>query len=700
MSHHRHHRQWERTANRRRLFLLVLVSITTIGASGYMAMALPHQGATRLEIIIVIFFALLFAWISIGFWTSMAGFFILLRKGHRCYLNLAPDRDSGNGPLPSTALLMPVYNEEPLAVFSRVAAITASLDETGQSRYFDFFVLSDTTDPDVWVEEEILWEAARRQMKSDVRPFYRHRVPNIKRKSGNIADFCRRWGRPYQYMVVLDADSLMSGRSLVRMVQKMEEDKTIGILQTVPIPAGKTSLLARVQQFAAHMYGPMFTAGLDFWQLGDAQYWGHNAIIRIAPFMKHCALPRLSGAPPLGGDIMSHDFVEAALMRRAGWGVWLACDLDGSYEEPPPTLIEELIRDRRWSQGNLQHLRMLFTRGVFPAHRYLFLNGAMAYISALLWLIFLSLSTIEAIAVVIQEPDYFPAGAALFPHWPVWNPEWMWILLVSTLVILFLPKLLSMILVVMVQRRASQFGGWGSSILSVTGEVFLSTLLAPLRMLAHSKFIVLILLGSKIGWNPAARSEDGVTWGQALRFHMGGMLLAVVWGAVVFLINRAFFWWLVPILGPLALAVPISVWVSRPRGNAGMFSQRWRWFRGPSDIDPPPEWSLMQMNRQALKAALEKAVFSGLSGFTRAVVDPSVNSLHCAIRQRVNSRLAVSIAERLEGLVHKAVTAGPKSLATAEKKQLLGHPRFMERLHHLVWALPDGEIARSWGVPC
>ena len=697
MNRRQYNLQWERGANGRRLLLLTVIVTFDIIASGYMAMALPHRGTTVLEVAIVFFFALLFGWISIGFWTSLLGFFTLLRERGRWDLTRLTEASVTSGlAIPPTAMLMPVYNEDAQQVFGRLVAIIKSLQQTGRSASFDVFALSDTTDPDLRVAEEIAWEAACRQTYGFGRLYYRHRSPNIKRKSGNIADFCRRWGTRYRYMVVLDADSVMSGRTLVRVVQMMERDPSIGILQTAPVPVGKSSLLARLQQFSAQMYGPLFAAGLHFWQLGDAQYWGHNAIIRVEPFMKHCALPRLSGLPPLGGDILSHDFVEAALMRRAGWGVWLAFDLDGSYEEPPPTLIAELIRDRRWCQGNLQHLRILFTRGLFPAHRYLFLNGAMAYISAVLWLIFLTLSTILAVVMAIFEPDYFPNEGSLFPHWQVWHPAWMVVLLMSTLVILFLPKVLSLILAVAVHRRSSDFGGIFRAILSLLVEIICSTLLAPLRMLAHSKFVIVTLLGGKIGWNAATRVDKGTGWGRALRFHGGGMVLGLGWGGLVFLINRQFFWWLVPILAPLILAVPISVLASRP--SIGKWMHRLGIFLTQAEVAPPAELQLAHQSIQALNAAIDDMSFPQLQGFARAVVDPTVKELHFQVRPRKSDRLSPPIAERLDRLVKRAATAGPQSLTASEKNQLLNHPIYLEALHCLVWELHDIRMARHWGL--
>ena len=219
-----------------------------------------------------------------------------------------------------TAILIPVYNEPVDRVFAGLYGVYRSVQQTGRLDLFDFFILSDTNNPDKWVEEEAAWHELCRSVGGHNRIYYRNRRVNIKRKSGNIADFCRRWGYNYRYMIVLDADSVMSGSTLLRMVAAMEEGPTIGILQTAPRSVNAKTLFARLQQFASHLYGPMFSAGLHFWQLGDSQYWGHNAIIRIEPFIKHCGLPKLSGNPPLGGEILSHDFVEAALMRRCGLG--------------------------------------------------------------------------------------------------------------------------------------------------------------------------------------------------------------------------------------------------------------------------------------------------------------------------------------------------------------------------------------------
>jgi membrane glycosyltransferase len=688
--------QWEKTARLRRLVLAILILSTTAVASSYMAGVIIQHAQLWLEILLVIFFGLLFAWISVGFWTSMMGFFILWRRYDRFSVAYTEDGD----PMEidrtcRTAILIPVYNENIARVFARLRTIFLSLKETGQSGRFDFFLLSDSTEPGIWICEETAWMEFCRELEAFGRVFYRHRRPNIKRKSGNIADFCRRWGCNYRYMIVLDADSVMSGKTLVKMVRCMETNPTVGILQTMPIAIGHQTLLARAQQFARRLYGPVFAAGMHYWQLGDAHYWGHNAILRVAPFMKHCGLQRLPGKPPLGGDILSHDFVEAALMRRAGWSIWLAYDLEGSWEEIPPNLIDDLSRDRRWCQGNLQHLRLIFSRGIFPAHRMLFLNGAMAYVSALLWFIFMNLSTAKAVLEVFLPPVYFPREGSLFPQWPVWKPGWALILLSTTVIILFLPKLFSFFLVAVRQRQSALFGGGFKLLLSMCAEIVISTLLAPIRMLTHSKFVLLILMGKKIDWNPSPREENSIKWKQAWRFHRKGMLLAAIWAVSLFFLNRSFFWWLSPVLIPLIFSVPLSVWSSR--ADLGQKLRRRGLFLTPDELRPPREILMLDSYTQQ-HGGDDRASFERQEdGFVRAVVDPQVTGLHLAVR-RGRRKLAASIAERRHRLVQKALHDGPESLRRAEKMELLTDPSSLCELHQLVWELPKGEAAGRWGL--
>jgi membrane glycosyltransferase len=456
----------------------------------------------------------------------------------------------------------------------------------------------------------------------------------------------------------------------------------------------RRSLFARVAQFASQVYGPMFAAGLHYWQLGDGQYWGHNTILRVEPFMDHCSLPRLPGKPPLGGEIMSHDFVEAALMGRAGWTLWLAYDLGGSYEEVPSTLLEEVNRDRRWCQGNLQHLRLLFTEGMFGAHRALFLNGVMSYVSALLWFAFLTLSTVEAIQNVLTPTDYFPQGRSLFPEWPVWRLDWALSLIAVIALILFFPKVLSILLIWLKRRNARLFGGVARLTISVLLEIILSSLMAPIRMVFHSKFVLTNLLGRTVSWQSLGREDSETTWREALRRHGLDTIFATIWGSTLFWLNPNYFWWVTPIIAALILSIPLSVLASRV--SLGDRARRLGLFVIPEETEKPPE---LRDLHDFLAAAQRRAATgpAARDGFVRAAVEPYLNAIHRALLGRRRS-LRPSVRAARQALLDRALAAGPAALANDERKVLLLDPDATDELHRRVWSLPP-DRARAWGVP-
>ena len=686
---------WRKIASRRRFLLLALVLTPALLAASVMGSLLPHRGSTLLEATIIFVYCILFIWISLGFWTALAGFWTLLKKDDR----FAVTRSRGELDAPirahvKTAILFPVCNEDPERIMAGIQAVWRSLARLGAADRFDIHILSDSSDPDRWVQEESAWNRLCTELSAHGHIFYRRRRINLKRKSGNVADFCRRFGANYVYMIVFDADSVMSGETLIRMVRIMERRRNVGILQTAPACTGRETLIARAQQFANRAYGPMYAAGLHHWFLGDAQFWGHNAIIRVKPFIKHCALSRLPGKPPLGGDILSHDFVESALMRRAGYSVWLAYDLDGSYEEVPPNLLTELKRDRRWCQGNLQHLRLVFTRGIFPGHRALFLNGVMAYGSALLWFLFLALATTEAILEALVQPDYFTPAKSLFPVWPVWDPMPALSLLAGTAVILFLPKVCALLLALFKGRR-KQFGGFFALCGSILSEVILSTLLAPVRMLFHSKYVFLTLLGMGIGWGTQQRDDASTSFWDALRFHGGGTLLGLIWGVALFQINRVFFWWSSPLVISLLLSIPVSMLTSR--AGMGRLFRKFRLFTTPEEVRLPREYEDIEDYLQ--KTAQDRTSFGipAEEGFVRAAVVPAINTLHrCLLRgARI---LAPEIGQRRDKILDKVLQNGPEALSKKEKKELLYDGERMARLHEHIWELPRNVLEERWKV--
>ena len=480
-------------------------------------------------------------------------------------------------------------------------------------------------------------------------------------------------------MVIFDADSVMSGNCLTRLVRLMEANPNAGIIQTAPRAAGRDTLYGRLQQFATRVYGPLFTAGLHFWQLGESHYWGHNAIIRVAPFIQHCALGRLPGRGPFAGEILSHDFVEAALMRRAGWAVWIAYDLPGSFEEMPPNLLEELSRDRRWCQGNLQNFRLFAAAGLHPAHRAVFMTGVMAYLSAPLWFISLVLSTSILAVQVMAPPEYFTHPYQLFPVWPEWHPRWAVALFGVTAALLFLPKILALLVALRGSRR---FGGAGRLAMGVAIESLFSALLAPIRMLFHTQFVLSGVLGVALYWRSPARADSQTTWREAVRHHGPGTLLGAVWAGGIGWLNPHYLWWLAPVVGALIVAIPLSVWSSRV--SLGRWCRRVGLFLIPEEAQPPLEL-------RALKRHHERQV--ALPGFAEAVVDPLVNAMVCA-SEAPHPRTPVAVRDQRLRRAHTALSRGPAQLDSAARNAVLNDPICLSQMHFQVWSTSD--LATYW----
>ena len=676
--------EWHASGIFRRLVALGLTLAQTYIATTFMVAVLPYHGRQPLEIAMLVLFAILFAWVSGGFWTAIAGFVLLTLGGDRYAISRTARPDASIDKDVRVAVVMPIRNENVARVFAGLRATYESVEQSGMLSHFDFFVLSDTSDANTRVAELTAWQDTCRAIDGFGHLFYRWRRHRIKRKSGNIADFCRRWGRNYRYMVVLDADSVMSGSCLKRLLQLMEANPGAGIIQSAPHAAGRDTLYARMQQFANRVYGPLFTAGLHFWQLGESHYWGHNAIIRIAPFMRHCALRRLPGRGSLSGEIMSHDFVEAALMRRAGWAVWIAYDLPGSYEEMPPNLVDELQRDRRWCQGNLMNFRLFLLKGLHIAHRAVFMSGVMAYVSALLWFAFLILSTALIAVHALTEPKYFIAPYQLFPLWPEWHPEWAVTLFSATALLLFLPKILGAVLVAM--RRPVTYGGKAKLTTSLLSEIMLSALLAPIRMLFHTRFVLTALVGLGILWKSPPREDTETSWGEAVRRHGVQTLIGIVWAGGIYWLNPSFVWWLLPVAGALILAIPVSVFTSRV--TLGRTARNAGFFVIPEEVHTPPEIKATQVYLRAASAP---------RGFVDAVVHPITNALICAAGV-ARRRVPETVQKQRAALVQAAVKDGPQALSDAQRLAIIDDAIALSQLHAAVWASSDAHLS-WWSTP-
>jgi membrane glycosyltransferase len=553
----------------RRAYIFIGTAVLTLGGCYEMYDVLKVGGVTLLEAMVLGLFVLLFAWIAFSFTSTLAGFFVLLLR-MRDPLGIDP-----NGPLPSissrTAMLLPTYNEDPYRIMARLRAIHESVEETGHDRQLDWFILSDTTDPSVWIAEEKCFLELRRDLGAG-NVFYRHRPQNVARKSGNIEDWVRRFGAGYDHMIILDADSLMTGDTIVRLIAAMEQHATVALIQTLPVVVNGKTLFARLQQFAGSLYGPLIAAGIAWWHGAEGNYWGHNAIIRVRAFAEDAGLPELRGRKPFGGHILSHDFVEAALMRRAGWAIHMAPALGGSFEEVPPSLLDFAARDRRWCQGNLQHLALLPSRGLHWVSRLHLLTGIGAYLTAPFWLMFLVLGILISLQAQFVRPEYFPKGFSLFPTWPAQDPVLAAWVFLGTMGLLILPKLLAFALLLTDSQRRKQFGGGARVLAGILVETVLSGLIAPVMMIFQSTAVGEILLGRDAGWQVQRRDDGEVSRREIIRRYSLPTLIGIAMAVSAYAVSLPLLLWMAPVIAGLVLAIPIALLSSKVRERSMLFA--------------------------------------------------------------------------------------------------------------------------------
>jgi len=650
-----------------RLLIIAVTLLTSFAGVASFYQSIAAVQSSWIAVPLTALFAILFSLVAFSFWIATVGLVAVVRQGKRKAARVAePD-----GTLPPTAVLMPVYNEDPRIVSANLYAIARSLQATGHADRFHLLILSDTTDPDVWLEEERTWAELATTLDGGPQVFYRHRVKNESRKAGNIADFCRRWGAHYKFMVVLDADSVMAGETIVELVRRMERDAEIGILQTPPVPVNRRSLFARTQQFAARVYGPVFLEGFAKWSQCDGNYWGHNAIIRVQAFMSHCDLPVLSGDGPLGGEILSHDFVEAALMRRAGYKVCLAHDLEGSYEECPTTMLGFAERDQRWCQGNLQHVRLLLAEGFHPMSRLHMGLGAMSYLSSPLWFSFLVLSLLAA-----AMGGTTTAGGGIVGG--------IWLFGVS-MALLLLPKLWGVIALLVRSEPDERRGVWRRAGRGVVIEVLVSMLTAPIMMLLHTRFVVSTLSGMKVTWNAQQRSDSRVTLADALSVHLSHTICGMALAAGVAVGCPSLLPWLLPILIGLVCSVPLSMLLGSVRVGRALAE------RGllliPEEVQLPP---VLQLQHDALARGADADRSDAATQsqpaadpFVTVLSDPHRYGLHVGIVRATDGVAAMS-AEDYAAVRRQVAAGGAASVPAALRRSTLSDVGALQNLHVLL----------------
>ena len=518
----------------RRLFLIGGCLAIGLLCAWEMARPLAADGMDLWDLMLATLFFSLFGWISFGFLSGLAGFTALVGTGPGLPRWLAKSRL----PARRTAILVPIYNEAVGAVFARLETMVRSVEATGVGYLFDLFILSDS----LQLAEPAEYRAFRRlRQKAGMALYYRRRPANIARKPGNIQEWVERFGGAYENMIVLDADSLMTGDTLAMLAATMEANDQVGLIQTIPAIYNGRTLFARWQQFASAIYGPVANAGLIWWSGSEATFWGHNAILRVRAFAESCGLPILSGREPLGGHIMSHDMVEAALLRRRGWAMHMIGLPAGSYEEFPPTLLDHAVRDRRWCQGNLQHLRLMGAAGFHWISRLQLLMGASAYLTSPLWLLLLIASIAEPFRAGLPGSAITPSG---------------W-LLALTLTLLFGQKLLALLWLTVDHRLRASLGGTRRVVASIAIEIPLSILMAPITMLTQTMGIIDIIRGRASGWSPQRRDADGIEFAEVwsrYRWHVG--VSSIFWIAILAGVEGSL-WTL-----PVALSLAAAPWLA------------------------------------------------------------------------------------------------------------------------------------------
>jgi membrane glycosyltransferase len=635
----------------RRIALAVAALSTTAFATSHLIDVVMHDGLSAFECLMVPLFVVLVLPIALSFWIATFGF--VMRRFRTDELSitreLGPSR-AGTRISARTAVVIPVHNEDPARVGAGIKATFDSLARTGQLHAFEFFICSDTTDPDLWVEEEASYAELKARLSDPSRLTYVKRRRNTEHKAGNIAEFCARFSDRFRYMVVFDADSVMSGATLVDLVRLMERRPEAGIIQAPPVPVNRQTLFARLQQFSARVYGPVFQAGLAYVQGGEGNFYGHNAIIRIQPFKDHCRLPKLDGEGPLAGHILSHDFVEAAFMRRAGFKVYFAHDLGGSFEECPPTLIDYAARERRWCQGNLQHTRLLRWPGLNFVSRVHLAMGVMAFASAPLWLALLLLSTLEGV-----RERWFGASAASSSILGVSDsPLQSGLLFVLVLGMLFLPKLYGLALQLTTPGRARRFGGAEHLGTSVLLEALFSVLLAPTMAYLHTRFVLGVLRGQVVQWTAQERDDVATPFAVAAKRHAGTTALGLVWGVVAWYATPSLFPWLLPFLIGLVLSIPLSWFTSK--ASAGKKARARGWFVTPEETDPP--FVLRRLAAELSRAPTAPRV-APRRGLERLLLDDALRDLHFAALPsdddasdplQEHARRGIELKARLRGL--------------------------------------------------
>ncbi|MGO1068448.1 glucans biosynthesis glucosyltransferase MdoH [Lysobacter sp. CA199] len=570
----------------RRFYVIGGAALLTLTAAYHILRVLYVGGLSVLEAVLLMLFVPLFAWIALAFASSLAGFFLILSR-RRWRFGLKQ-----GGELPElgqrTALLMPTYNEDPERLMAGLQAIYESVVATGQIDKFDFFILSDTTKEPVRQAEIRAFNSLRERTGGHERIFYRRRKNNAERKAGNISEWVRRFGAAYPQMLILDADSLMTGEVIVKLSGAMERNADVGLIQTLPMIVNGQTLFARMQQFAGRVYGPVIAYGIAWWHGAESNYWGHNAIIRTQAFADHAGLPELRGYKPFGGTVLSHDFVEAAFMRRGGWALHMVPGLVGSYEEGPPSLTDMLVRDRRWCQGNLQHGAVVSAKGLHWISRMHMAMGIGHYFTAPMW----AMLMLVGLIIPLDRMDYFSWQSVRLPgfspsaYWRDQDPDRVLWVFVATMAVLLAPKFMAFLAMLTDRETRRGCGGAIRACFSMIFETLLAALMAPITMYVQSRGVAEVLAGKDSGWESQRRDDGSLPLSGLIRSYGGLTLFGMLIGAMAYAISPPLAAWMSPVILGLVISIPVVAFTSAKA--PGQWLRKIGIFRIPEEINPPP----------------------------------------------------------------------------------------------------------------
>ena len=535
-----------RVLNGRRVLFAALVVASIVGLLALAAAALSEGGLDGLDVVLLMLFAATLPWTTIGFWNAAIGFLVMrFSRDPVAAVFPAAARVRDDAPVAvSVALLMCIRNEPPIRVLRNLAVMLDGLWQSGAAGQFHLYVLSDTSAAVIAVEEDTRFAELAAAWRGRIAITYRRREDNTGFKAGNIEDFCTRWGSLHDIAITLDADSIMPAAAMLRLARVMQAEPMLGIVQALVVGLPSTSAFARIFQFGMRLGMRSYTIGGAWWQGDCGPYWGHNAAVRLAPFTAHCRLPVLPG----GAHVMSHDQVEAVLMRRAGYDVRVLPEENLGWEENPPTLLEFIRRDLRWCQGNMQYWRIIGMPGLKLLSRFQLLLAILMFIGSPAWIVMLVAGTAEAAC----KP-----GAMVDPHYG-------WLLLWVVLFMWFAPKIATIADILLRPEMRRAFGGARLLLMNVLAETFFFLLLSPVQWMSHTIQLAELILGRKVGWGAQARDDHAVSVLNALHDLWPHMLVG--WGciAVLALTNPAAIPVALLTAGGLALSVPLAVVTASP----------------------------------------------------------------------------------------------------------------------------------------